>query len=898
MTEQLLLTFKQTLNPDNDIRSQAVQNLNSLKEQNVKGLISILIQILKSDYYNVNLMTYSSIVIYTWRLFPGNMSEIPSLTPFYEEYSVDLIQQLLECSFAIMTNNSPDQPGIPNQVRNLCSNLFSRIAALHVHYNTKSNIIQKLSETLATCQTYDDVYPVSQALQIVCKSTDPEKDEFSVLIKALFDHFANPKSPQVVSELLNVLADIISNVSYVINNEEIINNIIPVLLNLSTVDGVQDAAFKVWSVLNDSSEEIILAVANQLIEISLTILADENKSMDDLISTCDFVEQVARLELKYDSEEFIPIRSNAQALIISLTRVCCTSQNEECDQSLYLPYMSASQALKNILILFPDSVLESMFPMIMNLASSQSFGERLGALIILSRIIRNADNEYIGFQFIPSLFNLLSTDKVPCVICQAIKCVKHILMRIADDALKPNPQNPPNQEILAQLPQVGESCFHMMTQVLAISDERTQQQATEAAEIEAIVERSTINLSGFSRNADNPEDDLFSPIAIQAAGVLAEISRIPNFGHTSEVLNILLQNGLKYKVPKFFEIISKVIDFGTDEQSILNFFQIIIEVLNTSIQKHTTVWALSDLGENLQAYFARFDVKLSSNIETLLQILIHATQIPTIYASDALIPIAMLAKNFPTVFSSTLVNQGEGQEPIPAPQYMFNLLAQGLKEVENSEMIYNCALSLSYIVWTTNNNSEADSQSIAFISSLLAQVTPTFLGLLMKAISTVNLSRTAMRSCVDCVADLVNYQPQIILPLINEFIVFLRTFSIFDALNVGYLEDAEETQLMLNALARCILSIMKAAGPENAMQYKDIAENIIVFESEIIEEDGSLERLLNSTIQLIYFLSNLDKNFILEIISENEGVGTLILTARESKIEHSQEILNILGYEE
>ena len=901
--------IKQTLNPDNQIRTEAESNLNALKEENIKELISILIQIITSDYYKENLTTFQASIIYAWNLFPSTVNDIPEnpeLHPFVV-YSGELVQQLVDASFNLMINKGANDEEVPIQARSLASFLYGRIAALQVHYDMSLRLVQKLSEVLASAQTLNDFIPICQALKIICEEFEPEEEEVSALFNTLFGLFESVQDVQILSQLLDVLSKTVTSLTTALTNEEILKNTITTLLNLSTIDGLQAYAFKVWSCIyknctDDNDNNVIIPlVADQLIEISIGILANENKTDEDLNAASTLVKQIAKLEYQYDSDEFIPVRSNAQPLIVSLIRVCCTASDESLyDKSYWLPFMFASNALKKVFILLTDEDLESVFPIMKNLATSEHFNERFGGLIILSRIIKYADNEFVGFQFLQSLFELLENDKTPCVIFQAIKCIKNVIYRFAEAYLHGSECQ--SQEILDQMPQICENSYNMMMQILAISDEQAQEETTQLTEMKADAERSALNLnlSSFSRNNnddDENEEYLYSPIALQAAGLLTEVSRIDGFAYTSEVLHALFENGLKYQVPKFFDYVSKIIDYGKDLDSVIKFLDTVLEALQTTVQSSATIWALNELGEIIQTYLAKFEEQLEPRASDLLNLLIQGLQTPSVYASDALIPIGMLVRNFPAVLVNTVISE-EGQEPMPAQQLTFNALSQALSEVENSELIYKASTCLWFIIMSLSNVNENNQQSIEVLGNDLAQMTIVYFGLLMEAISNLNISLSARRSCMDCIADLANYQPELILPMVDDFIVLLRTFSIFQALNVSLITDPQETQLMLNALARCTLSIMKAVGPENALNYKDIAKDIIIFVSDLTEKHGAMERCCKSTIELLFFIANLDKNYILEIIEKEESVGILIVTSRDNEIPNAQETLDILGYTE
>lgn len=902
MTDELLLNIKNTLSADNNVRSQAEANLNAFKDENIKELISALIQIISSDYFKEDEKTYQATLIFAWNLFPRSVNDIPEdpqLHPFVI-YSEELVQQLLECSFALMTNKRPNGEEVPSVIRNLSSILYGQIGSVQVHYDVNVRLVQALSEVLAEAQTPEDVFPVSQALMIICEEFTPESDEVSNLFNVLFNLFESVEDISVLSQLLDVLNKTITSLTEALRDEEILQNTITTLMNLSTVDGLQASAFKVWDSIykNDEENGIIMLVADQLVEILLLTLADENKSEDDIKEACNMVKHIAKLEINYDSEEFAPISSNAQPLVIALIRVCCTAEDDSCeDNSYWLPYMAASKALKKVFCILPDEVLESIFQIVTDLVSSEEFNARFGGLIVLSRIIKYADNEFIGFQFIQSLFEILESEKAAIVIYQAIKCIRHVILRYADALSKEEPTSP-SQEIVDNIPQICENCFNLMMQILVISDEEAQEGAPQIGDLKALAEQTTVNLSLFSRNGNDDDDDeyLYSPIALQAASLLAEISRTQDFEHTAEVLVALFENGLKYKVPKFFIYLTKAIDMGSDINTILKFLETILEALQTTIQSESTIWALNEIAEIIQAYFVRFQEQLEPCAIELLQLLIQAMQVPSDYAADALIPIGMLALNFPSVFVNT--NISDGQEQIPSYLLTLNTLAQAMKDVESSDMIYKASMCLWYIIKATTKDSKEDQQSIGILANDLAQMTVDFINILTVAIADLNLTLEARRSCLDCIADFAAIHPEFVSPLVDQFVVFLRTCSIIQALNVSYITNPTETQLMINALARCTLNIMRIVGPQEAMNYADIAKDLFTFVGDLTEKDGTMQRSVSSILELLYFLSELDKNFILTIIEEDDSVGSFIVTARDCGMQHAQEILDVLGYTE
>ncbi|OHT07103.1 hypothetical protein TRFO_05332 [Tritrichomonas foetus] len=816
--EQLLVLLQNSLSPDDGTRSQAENTLNQMKQQDVRQLITSLIQVFSTP--NIDLTCQASAIIYLWRLFPENIQEVPLDQPHpFDVYSEEVVQNILNSSFQLMTQ------GIP-QLRNYGGVLFGRVASLQVHRNLESNIVLQLSQVLGAAQTIEELGPISVALQKVCNEFEPEGDELTALLTTIFTILGSPKSPEIANEVLKILSVIVTAMSTVVENEETLGNIIRTLLTLATADGVQAAALGVWTEISKVSSEIIAYVAPQLIEISLGILADEKKDENDFLAASKIVKLIAKLEFQNctDGElgdEFAPIRTHFQPLVISLVRVCCTSSIPDCDDgSSWESYMAASQSLKHVLRLASDEEIASVFPIMSNLAGSQLFNERFGGLILLSRAIMCSENPKITLPFIQSLFNLVNetNEQAPRVRYQAIKCLKNFIMCLCD-----------NQDFIEELPAMSQSCYSMM-----------------------------------------PLLDLNSPIALQVAALLGEITRIPNFPHTTQILQTLLQKGTNGHISKYFDIICKIVDCGSDEQSTFQFYPIILQTVQVAVSNPSSIWALHDLGEIIQAYLAKFQDKLAEMAGNTIQLLLQGAHTPSIFASDTLIPLGMHAKIFPQIFT-------------PFAQPVLQVINAAMNEVRNSEIIYDAAMALTFIIMG----------HIQF-----PEMVPTFLGQLYQAISNLDISLEARRACVGCISDFAEHEPAIFLPMVNNFITFLRTFSIIEALNVEYMTDPKETQLMLHALASCTLNIMKAVGPANSTAYFDIAKNIITFSANMIEKEEILERLLIAIIALLFFVVSVDANFVLEIIEESPEVGELILTARSNGIEMAQNLLTALKYEE
>ena len=803
------------MSTDNEIRSQAESGLVSLKQNDVRGFITNLVTIFTSTNFDIKHRVLS--IIFAWQLFPENIQDIPEDSPHpFDVYSNELVQKVLSSSFEIMVHGD-------FQLRNYAATLFGRVASLHVHRDLNAKIVAKLAECLVQARTIEEVVPISNALQKVCNEFEPDDDELEILLTSLFNILGNVKEPRVVSETLKILSTVTTAMSTVLENRETLGNILDILLQLAATDGVQEAAFKVWSELYKISDDIIALVAPQLIEIAIQVLADANKSEGDIIQAAKLVKQIAKLELKTENEDFNPIESNAQHIVISLVRVCCAVLSPDCDDgSSWEPHLAASRALKHVLRILSDENLQSFAPLITNLGSSQEFGERYGSLVLLSYAILSSENPVTWLAFVDSLFAFCN-DIAPRVCFQAIKCLKNLIMTLCD-----------SNNINESIPKIAEHAFSVIKLI----------------------------------NVD-------TPIAHQAAKLLGEISRTPGFIHTLEILQNLLECGTKLHILSYFDVISKIIDLGTDENAVFQFYPVLLQVSQIAVSNQSSIWALHELGENIQAYLIKFQNKLNELIPNTIQMLLQGAHAPSPFATDALIPLGMSAQIFPQIFPPYLSSTLE-------------VIHAALNEVHNSQTIYDASMALSFIYMS------------GIQDPIISQMTPTFIEQIIKAISNMDLllSLEARRSCVGCIGDIVKYHPNLFLPVADNFIVYLRTFSILDALNAEYITDPKETQLMLHALGVCLLNIMKIVG-QKLIDYLDIATNIICFVVNIFSEEGEvIERLMVSTIDLIHFISQVDKNIVLTLISEREEIGMFIVNASSMSIPLSQETLDILGYTE
>lgn len=877
MSEEFLQLIESTLDDNNEKRAQSEAQLQELRENQTIQLFTTLLQILESNLYTTHLKAFLATIIYSWRLYPDGVQDLPKDGPHpFEVYTNDLVVRMLTDSFNLMV--SPDA-AITAQIKEFAAVLYSRIGALHAHRDLNSKIIATLTQAIVNSQTVEQITPLAIALKNMCESFIPDDEELTFLMQSIFQILSNSADSKITCLILGVLRAVISSISEVIQDEQTLSNILTTLLDLFSRPGVESADFEVFNEIYKAEPAIIKIIENQLIEVTISILADETKDADTIKNAARMVKQIAKLAFtitdKGESDEetaLSGILQYGEPLIISLLRVCSTVDSPTCDYNgAWLPYMAASQALKGIVQLLPDEALASIFPMMQNLINSAEFNERFAGLCLLSHIIKNADNSLIGIPFLAVLFERIN-DQASIVAFQSIKCIQNLMMRFFDSI------DERTEEEKGQLSPVIQNCYEVSMAILSMADSSISEGK---AQIQAAITK----------------EGHISPLFLKAASLLSEITRMPQYPHTQTSLQALLQLGLKTKEPKLFECISKIIDLGTDQASVVSFFPVLLEALSAAIQQQVTFWAMHDIGENIQAYLAKYAPNIQEQASTLMQILFQAVHSPDIYANDALIPLGMATLHYPSLLVATP----------NASEDLLKTIAAFLEDPQNSQSVYNASMALSFVVMAAGNvkgataeTNEMDFKASQVLRQLLSQTIPHFFQLLLPVIANFDIQSDARSSSIGCIASLVDYQPELILPVLDEIIKFIRTFTGLEALAISVHEDKREGQLLLDNLAKCILSIMKAVGLPKAMEYKDIAYNIILTLSSMNEnEESIISRLMITVIHLLMFLAQADKNFVLEIIEVNPEIGHLIINgaSEESDLKEAKELLILLGYQ-
>ncbi|KAH0791604.1 hypothetical protein GPJ56_004451 [Histomonas meleagridis] len=626
MVEEVSKILINLQNPDEAIRAQAEAAVNSLKEQNIVGFIQVLNQIISTPNSPPQLLAMS--IILTWQLFPEEISDLDIDAPHpFDVYSQPLVENILNVSHNLMISGDLS-------IRHLAATLFGRVASLQVHRNLDSKIFLKLSEELASTQDINIIRSISIALVKICTECEPEDNELSALLTAIFKHLTNPTSPEVTNEVSKILSSIINSMAQILEDEKVCNTIVSVLISLLQTPGCQCSALTSWIELYKIVPELLVMLSQQLVPLVLLILSDPQQEEATLLNGFLLLQKLSKLEMK-NEENMNVIRANYEVIVMTLLKMSCSVSNPECDISTaWNPPIAAKATLKLVTMTLGDQELFKLFPLIQSLLTSNVFGDRYGGLCLLSFIVEYSESPTaLPIKEILELSLQLTNDQVPRVKQAAINCIANVINRLRDT-------KDPNLLAIAQ------TLLPLISHI---------------------------------------DDDPFT--AYQTIKLMSQIVQVPNFGNTFEVLQTTFTRSIHYRSyfsKNPFLYISKIIDFGEPE-SVKAFYPTVIQTLKESIENPSLFPLIPELSELTQGYVIRFGNDIIQFSEPVIQLFFQVVRFPNEYASDGLVPLGIQAMNYPQVFAPYL------------PQFL-EISVMALKQVSDSAAVYGAATALYFII--------------------------------------------------------------------------------------------------------------------------------------------------------------------------------------------------------
>ena len=342
---------------------------------------------------------------------------------------------------------------------------------------------------------------------------------------------AEPESPEIANEMVKILSTIINAMSQILEEEGVASNVITILLNMSQIQESQGPAFACWNEIAKIKPEWIVDLSDQLLGLSLSVLAEDLSSDDALIGALKIIKKIAKIEMGYQSEIDL-IRRNYNVIVMSIVKVCCGIKSPECDYSTsWNPSIAAKLTLKYVLRCLNDESLCQLIPLVQKLIESDLYQDRYGALVLLSGIIKYADDPSISQQFIQIVF-ALTNDMSSKIRREAINCLSYSIYRLREIKNR-------NNELL----KIGMDLLNIIS---------------------------------------NIEDENVSYHVIK---LMYELVQIPNFQETSNVLMTIFTRATQYRqffIKNPFNYLTKIIDCG-DSKAVKDFYPHVVSIFSEVI---------------------------------------------------------------------------------------------------------------------------------------------------------------------------------------------------------------------------------------------------------------------------------------------------------------------------
>lgn len=812
MASELSVILLNCTSYEESIRAEAEAQDQQIKESNVVEYLVLLMEIMGSSDFPV--LARSMAIIRAWQLFPEELSDLPSEADHpFDVLTRNVIESLLQISYKLLSCQE-------TQIAHLAGTLYGRIAALEIHYNPQNSIFAQLSTDFNNATTLSVIEPLSVALQKVCSSTVLEAEEVPQLMESVLSHINENSDLAIANESVSVLARLIISLQEYLEDQESCSVLLNTLLQLTSIDGIERAVFDCWIEISKIAPNLILMFEQVLIPTILGVLASEESPQETLFRACNLLRKLAAAEAQNEDEEEISnqVLANYESIITVLINLVSQGVLEtDNDESGLSIADEAKHTIPRVLRVCETEHIEALESFVMSIATSNEIGYVYAVLCLLSSMISASEDPCVANQFFETLLAQAQSEH-PLIRKQAIICLRRGINKLIVSA---------NDERIAFLQQFVPQLHQLSSYV------------------------TDVPVVGF-----------------QVMKLMAAMVKIPNFSHTSEYINALypIAVEMRYLYSKDpFSPINEIIDEG-EHDAVVKSIDHALELYNSAVTQAQFSWLIVNLSETIQAYFIRFGEEINSYVEPFCTLLLQVACSESSYASDALLPLGIIAQRCPTIFA-------------PFAEQALSIFLNGLQSIEYPEILYNSTYGLDFIIRGGFD---------------LSQHIETILNLLLEIIKDFNQEPKNRRAAVQTISSLAEISPQLYSPYSQQVMNLIRAFC--DGLQTQLDFDEMEAQLMMNALGCCILNTIKAVGINEGTKFVDMAFNIF---AHVAELEGTISRLSDTTLALMYFVAVNYKNQFLECIQDDEDVGDYIvsLTNYPDKTERAKQILDALGYQ-
>ena len=613
-------------NPNSDEAENALENAS---HENPVEFFTTMLEILKMD--SVSDLNKRMAMILVTRLFPLNAESGNQNLALYPE---EAISQYLAATFEWLKH--PD-----DSFASISAGLYARIAIQDLQSMNLLSTIDSLIAALQDLASPHHLWAISRIFSDICEFSTLDEDESNQILQLVINIIKDGDIPYKEQALV-ILKTIIHFIDEVLTDEENSSVILQLMLEVLQTPQLKLNAYDCWIEIVECYYPLLEPIVEPLHAILLEDIESEDPNI--VLKVVTFFESLANCENVKDDTMNI-IGQIADTILPALFQLAASCPYPEIsDETDYTIWTTAANVLQISVYACP----EQAYPVLVQLASenmtSQEYGEREAALMVIGSIIESSNEKRNPSEIIPEavdLINDLLEDDVPRVRYNAVLCLHTLLLNILERG---------DQCAFAPIiPTIAPHILEMSEKIIAMMEE---------------------------------DEDLQATVVLAAVDFL----RFPGFPHSGAALANMYQlalHGDGVVSMNAFSALGTAIE-KVSEELLKTVFAAILDLLQAAIDEGSDSYFVEQICYLLQKLFFRLAGQINDSVERCWTLLNAAYQLDQTISYSFILPIAALGRA-----SSTELFQ---QYIEPTIQFV----VAGLNE-PNSQAVANAALSISLL---------------------------------------------------------------------------------------------------------------------------------------------------------------------------------------------------------
>ena len=797
------------------------ERLNAIYEQNPVDFMAALLETMKSEE-NPQIITRACLAASIRFPEMSKLPDDPAMNPI-NIFGDELAMAIIERCFELIGILSEDCKHIP-------AVLLGKVGVYFVHREFENNhIVERLSTILQEAQTVADVNATNTALKIILESYDPSEEEVQALVTAIFGHFTSTDNIQVSIAVLDIMVKMIENITELLEDPSFSETVVSVLMALLENEESYVPSLICLLKLGKLVPALLADLAAPLVLNACRVLNESTDESAQLYS-CMMIRKIAKLELKDQTLDLGVIKEYGEVIFMCLMQTMSANEETDCvTADVWRPFVAAYQAMKYVLPSIIAPLNEKIVEEITKLIESETVGEIDAGLRILSIAVplvtgENGEKDAtFGIKFLEPLTAFVESE-APCIRQRALICIRKIINEMATSKL---------------------------------------------FKTDAEFKGNTVETAGQALEFLQLLDDV-PPVVSEVISLMKVLTEIDGFTETEQIISTILERAtqmnesfLKNPFYSFNEIIME----GPAEPAAAA-FPTVISLYQEALGNEEYSWLAHELTETIQVYCYRpeFQEGVSESLEQLVPLFAQAIEAGGLYADDALIPLAALAK-------------ASHEKFVPYLESVITTYTSIFSEHLNEPgALYGALIGMDILL---NEGFEVpDQESLA---ALCAQQLSNF-------DHEANVRTALMR----VLATLARINIPVVLAVLEGILPFLKVYA--KTLPVQQATGREESDLMAFYLTTILDQLYRNIEPAAAEENFEIAADVLRYYANF---NPLLKSHLISAIKMSLTIANINPDFLLSQISIEEGIGNLFVDASnvQEASQIAKQLLSVLHYQ-